>query len=106
VRKVRYLFSEDQQPQNEESEASEKEGSSFEKQNVSELALDIIEDVQKHGSTNEQSSKLEELGDEEGEAESEESEDEHTAKNRQRLEEERAKAVLTRKEWDKNFDQA
>lgn len=78
---------------------------SLEKQNISELAAGVFEETLKR-SANEQSSRLDELAEEEAEPESDESEDELAAKARQRLEEEKAKAVLTRKEWDKDFDQA
>lgn len=81
--------------------------------NVNQLVKSIkIEDIGKKGSSteeNDSSNNKSKTGDEDkdeiygdliGEGD-----DEQTAQNKKKMEEEKAKNILTRKEWDKNFDQ-
>ena len=89
------------------------EGNSMENQNISELALGIeIFDEKKQRkrsgttNTNELTSRIEDVDENDLDSpQNSDSTDENLSKSRQRIEEEKAKIILTRKEWDKNFDQ-
>ncbi len=54
--------------------------------------------------SNDATSRLDDLNEDELNAEIGESEEEYMQKSKHRVEEEKSKMILTRKEWDKNFD--
>lgn len=100
-KELKYEMDEDQDEENQVV-------NTLENQNISEIVLGLdnfLAEKDAKSSTKEQTSKLEDFNDEELDDGLDESEDEHQAKSRQRMEEEKAKIILTRKEWDKHFDQ-